>query len=670
MSATQSSTFSQASSALERCDFSRAKALFFQLMQQGDPKAHLGYKRASDQLARRYWRQGKTAEMIQEIENPSMITLAVARMQGVQALASFPSQHPDHLLARCFLEPSLRSALLMMRQDTSYREIAEGWLALLKKDFQRAREAFVRAQEKQPRRAKLGLLLLDYCQGIKVQDRKDLSPFFKIALSRFPNFSQMIGRQKAENGVTCPTSYAESSFYRGSYKELEVVEKKLSKEENSLRAKLFLRMGDLEYAEGRESSAKKHWDKASRLSCDIELDLCKRRWLSADSPAEDQTSFTRYVEILHQQDPKLVARFFLDLLLYHPVHELRCLKLPPTLLDRWAENLTEKQSILFYAPFFSCLAQMLAKVEEDFEGTVPLEVLSIYQIIPASSSLHTLYEKVRDLEVEEDKLSQLQKKLFHLLGDLPRKRKLIVKELLSHPQEVHQLLPEYTQCILVDRSIKPRDITAEIKKLSSLFPGHFDLARLISKYVTQEALECYLAHSFFSSQLTRILFLQNALDDKHKKLSEQLLTELIENYHTLREEEALWRLWHAVATTSWELPSSLIHNLFQKIQCAKDLRPIFTKITRYTESKFSPSFLFIWQKRFPDDAYAAAFLSLVHLCETNKRKRNRIFKELEDHPPYTTKGCYDGWSADCSVVASLHNRYGTLTDYILNNNDT
>lgn len=151
----KSSVIPDADRFFKQGNFSQALLLYRRaLLQEQSPEITQKIDACVQFLLKKYWRQEKPDDM-ERIAKECLkdeIELAYTRLRGREALEIFAQSGNsiNHCLAESFLQPDLKAALLLMRQNQTLKEVAEGWLALSKNDVTKAFALFGLAEEKAP----------------------------------------------------------------------------------------------------------------------------------------------------------------------------------------------------------------------------------------------------------------------------------------------------------------------------------------------------------------------------------------------------------------------------------------------------------------------------------------------------------------------------------------
>jgi hypothetical protein len=577
-----SSEMRQAFQMLEQGNLVQAKLLFEKLLHIGEKQAEKGLQKARDELSKRYWRQGKVEEM--EKIAPTRAHLAIARLQGDAALQKIAtSENPEAFLALLSLEESPKTALISLRKMPEYKSLAEGWISLLKQDFIKARDSFQEALALQPKRAKLGLAIVDAAEGNLAEGQKKISKFLRIALHRFPHLAKLMGKTK-EGAESAAISQL---FYRGNAENLEKVLSQLRSDQKTERGWIFARLGDLEYAKksaGSLDKAYQYWDKAAKLYPQLKLDMLKRKFLTAKYLKDKQEAFLDYFHALHHQSKEKIPSFLQNILLFHSLDFLEKIPIPffSTAQQKWTiANPPKELSLL-------ALAIIVGEHNSLLLANPPPAFLA------ESVSIPTLFlEDLPALDAifkDQRFYLELKVKIYSLTNNQIEKRKILMRLMELDPMQMHLLLPKFMQCALLTVKADTINLSQEVERLSFLYPSHFDLARLLYLCHAEERAKSY--EQSLSSSLQTALHLQVSIDRKEDKKTEELFTTMCALYG--QDEEINWRFWHAMSNCS-SVKFKKIASAFDKfLSTFEERKKVFDSISRYQETHFEEAFLEYW----------------------------------------------------------------------------
>ena len=198
-----------------------ALKLFLDLKQQGIPGGEEGVKQAQQFILRKAWRNDDIEEFKKLSADQKECQLPLARMCGEDALKKFAKSNEDidGTLAKFSIMESTKDALLQMRKIPSLRDIAEGWIAILKFDLDKALVSFEKAQTEQPIRSKIGMGVVYALKGN--HDKRDLLNSLRPFLSKkYPFLSKLVSFANSSSCYKDDESSIVDIFRNGSKKEL------------------------------------------------------------------------------------------------------------------------------------------------------------------------------------------------------------------------------------------------------------------------------------------------------------------------------------------------------------------------------------------------------------------------------------------------------------------
>jgi hypothetical protein len=251
-------------------------------------------------LARKLWRQGRGDDLQKLMQEAGMkrLALAAARLQGPQHLADLAAANEGMFsrLAACSLEKEIKAALLSMRQCEDLKPVAEGWIALLKGDTGRSKAAFQIAEKNAPVQARVGQAIICLTQNDRVGADillQALRPYSK----QFPQLSKILFW---DDPIREERKKLSHYLFHASFKELEQVEETIPSSMKTLKAWIYLRMGDLICSQ-QEEQALALWHRALDLLSTLRIDVLKRCYLSSLSPSScldrNESFFNFYREL-------------------------------------------------------------------------------------------------------------------------------------------------------------------------------------------------------------------------------------------------------------------------------------------------------------------------------------------------------------------------------------
>ena len=560
--------------SLKQGDFVRAKILLEKLLNQGDRSVQNSYNLAKEELLRRYWRQGKVDELQTEAGDSSSLVLAIARLSGKESLQEMAnSSHKDAFLAKLSLEPSLKTALLQMRQMPGWKEMAEGWLSLLKRDLVKARESFTLAIAYHSQRAEIALFIVDALEG-NISNQELL----KLPVLRFPGVSRLLERKKRVSSLLC----------FGSFEELEKILCSLTSSQKEEKGRIYMRLGDLEYVKKNErSKAVFYWHKAEGSYPALRLDRLKREFISfyrQDDWKDCEKLFSEYFHALYRKDKKLSGSFLKELL--RSTSSEFYATLPTPLFSenqqKWLTSEVPPEVLLF----------MGAKKCAVMNGVLVLKIISNEECKDSELTFFfNEFLKAESYFFEDEFYFTVKSQFAFIARDYKERRKALARLIEIQPFLLQEKMPEYVQMALLTKD-DTFALKEEIKRFSFLFPSHFDLARL--QFLVGEEIPGYIDQ--FSLPLRSVLALQMSLDKNEKKAATDF-----EDFLTLqgKDQEADWRFWHALfAQEESSISFTKIKQAFDETVLKPKLQEeIFSQVMKYQEMGLSKKLLEHWMKK-------------------------------------------------------------------------
>ena len=243
----QRSTISrqEADRAFDQGNLNRALSLYRDLDSKGsDPEISKRIGRCHSLLLRKYWRQGKAEEFEQLAGgsvSPLFLQLPCAKLKGREALQALvgTTPNPTAKLAQCNLQSHLKTGLLELRQMENFKEVAEGWLALTKGDFDKALQLFHQAEGVAPVEAKIGEGIAFLLKGDIQKANMRLAHLRPFAATRFPVLNKVMGWDgSAETSGLLLQHY----LMNASLEELEAVERSSLPHHKALKGWVSLRI--------------------------------------------------------------------------------------------------------------------------------------------------------------------------------------------------------------------------------------------------------------------------------------------------------------------------------------------------------------------------------------------------------------------------------------------
>jgi hypothetical protein len=437
-------------------------------------------------LLRKYWRQSKLNEfenLIHQMGIRESLNLPLARMKGPQAMQEAASQstHIHAKLALSSLQGNLKNSLLFLRQQAEFREIAEGWLALLKGDSIKALSSFTEAKLKKPVHAHIGegIGFLTQQNFIKAQQHlMNLKPFankFYPALAKTMKWDSSDSTHSHFHPVPL-LDYLHSD----SIDKLKSAAISLPKGQSSLGGWLWLRIGDHLWSQFKKQEAIKAWMKAKDNNKRLAIDVLKR-FLFANLRSKDdlgidieQVLQTLYL-CLMDKSPK-EAREFVEYLVFD--ENIQAID-PPSIRsnNEWCiPSPTLELQLLWLHLFFSNTVNGLLKA--CFLKSLPSVLVKTYPWNEWESLFRTLDPAYSDKEI----YLKYKFGLCKLFEQKDIARKTAVQLLQINPHLKEEVLPDYVKLALEfafsnDAAVKAA-VSDEVNALQRSFSYDYDLIRL------------------------------------------------------------------------------------------------------------------------------------------------------------------------------------------------
>ena len=555
------------------------------------------------QLLRKYWRQKKVDQMAQimkELGVEEELALCYARLLGKEAIAEIATQMQgvQAKLAQCSLQEDIKSALLFLRQLPELKTIAEGWLALLKGDHERAFASFDQAKESSPLYAKIGKGVAYLMKGDMQQANAYLECLRPFASHHFPVLAKEMGW--GEDLSEAKKRQLPFYLFFAPLEELKRAENQLSPQQGDIKGWMWLRMGDFLVLKSIKE-ALYAWDKAKRLNPKLALDELKRRFLlsyqtdCSIKPAEAfQAFYRKLVELTPQDAKEFVEHLIFDSQQSLGFFEVKDLKKdgtwivnpPPVELQLlwfhvfYENNIHPYLQLLFFTPEF----------KKHYIQTPWEEWTLIFQTLDVQYGKKEGYLR-KKLEVAL--LYEQEKVVRSIIVQLLQLNTTLKEELL--PLYVQKTLPKLLAKLTTNQ--EKQEISKEIDSLRHFWTSDFDLIRLsiLTNASDQSPLDlATVLRIHLSEPLQQILQLQVAIDEGwgiarcRKFLPKKTLYK--------RDREADWRLLMALFNPHLKFPKRELENLLSLLDSDPSSKhELFSKIELYGEL-IPLSLLKNWQK--------------------------------------------------------------------------
>ncbi len=575
-------------------------------------------------LARKYWRQDKHdefASLFEKLGDENLYLLAHARLLGCEALSrlSKSDRGIPSKLAHCSIQADTKTSLLAMRQVPELKLIAEGWLALLKGDNERAASSFEEASSLQPLRGNLGRGIVSLLEGKYADAQQLFAPLRPYAHRRFPQLAKAMGweeTQKESLSLLAPL------LQNPKLSELIEAEKKCSPSNKELRGWIYLKIGDLLV----HSSVKKaflNWDHAVKYHPALKLDVLKRRLLAA---------FVKKNEEIKVNGPELFLAFY---------KELR--KKSEGDARSFVESACFDHSIsLELIMHFSCIHNNGKWIIDP----PPIELKMLWLFLASLNTTNNLVRviglpggpyddlcglpTVQWIQLFADLDSHYSNKEAYLLLKLTFCRLIghldltseTAKQLLHlSPHLEAEILPSYTKPLHLLRTHSDSHLTqkkkyAEIEQLRQLFPSDFELIHLsilfgVSSPNIDEVLLKYTSN--LSEPLLDVLKLHVWVSSGKKSAWCRKFMPSLELLQ--RSREASWRFLALLLNPKFGLPKKDIQGWVEKLSTDDETQhEFFSKILKYYNYLPPFSILQKWSRSCPENWKPYYFLTL-HYAE-------------------------------------------------------
>ena len=544
----------------EQGNLTQALKLYTQLKEVGDLAAEEKCEACQLQLLRKYWRQAKPdsfTALAQEMQVEAPLQLALCRLQGKEALEklALENQTLPSLLAHYFLHPEVKNALQAMRQAPGLRDIAEGWLAILKGDASRASESFAKACGLQPARAKIGLGVAFLLQGEMEQAQTQLSHLRPFAVKHMPILAKAMAWDVPAKET--PLN-ALPVILNGTLPELKAFERLLPQKERVLRGWLGLRTGDRSMKDYEE--ALRLWTNAEKMHPQLSIDVAKRKFLTyvLSDRHHDAWKYYRILDARLRASFPGKAREFIEYLVFEaPVDYMEKLARGSFCEDdQWSFLHTDFKSIDVEIKLLYLQVIFVYNIKERLLILYRQDVDPEYESHSNWNFWENLFKDLDRTYARREKYLQSKLGIALFFSKDLEVRQTICQLLHGNPLLKDELLPTYVAAALRQLKSGGRDVAtldAELDGLYVLFPSDFDIIRL--KILTSMPKGDYAGLSAqyrmrLSEPLYAVLRLQLCADEG-KSFANCQSAVPAEHLHG-RDREADWRLLAARLAFDYE----------------------------------------------------------------------------------------------------------------------
>lgn len=581
-------------------------------------------------LARKLWKQNKTEEfskIISELNSHEFMSLALARLRGNNALSAFAEtkQDLDGLLATCFLQQDVKSGLLMLRKSPEMKYIAEGWIALIKDDNQRAVELFAQGKLTAPKQADVGTGVALVCKGNYLEADKYLDCLRPFAGRCFPLLSKIMGWQNSDEIQINEMSNINIHLPLDA---LLALEKTIPNTRKSALALVVLRIGD-HFALNGKKEALSYWSRAESLDPKLKLDVLKRRFQAAISDRCDFDIMPSKAFILFYNQLKkhseADAADFIHYLVFDSLSSVCSLLDFEDLLNEYkplTANLASPQIKLLCLSLFC--DQILSKLKK---VNVPEENTERALINTTWSGWLKFFEVLDPLYSMKEHYLNCKLSMAQVLKEHDAVRQIAYALLCLNPHLVEEILPIYISASIPaehlsikefhQNAARHAEIIGEIRVLRSFFPRNFDLLRL-SKIGDAEKSEKQL-DSFekqLSEPLYEVLKLQFAIDrgDSLPKIKKIVPKSSLLNI----SKEADWRLFAALSSKRFNYPKKTLLELLQRVAPDSTTKhEFFIKMRQHGYGLPASSIIQQWMKK--DKLDWQPYYHMMHYYHSEKK---------------------------------------------------
>lgn len=542
------------------------------------------------QLLRKYWRQQKADQMAQVMKDLGVeqeLAPAYARLLGKEALNEMATetQGVPAKLAQCSMQENLKAALLSLRQLSELKSVAEGWLALLKGDPERALVSFDQIKEKFPTYAKIGKGMVYLIKG----DRKQANAYLE-ALKPFSSHQFPLLAKEMEWGKETPNKEKMLSYYLffASLKELQQAESQLSPQQKDTKGWMWIRIGDYLVSKS-PNEALVAWDKAKQLNSTLILDTLKRRFLlscQVDCNIDPARAFRAFYQKLVELTPQ-EAKEFVEYLCFESQESLAFFEVKDLKNDtKWMVTPPPIElQLLWFHVFYQNNIRTFVNL---FFITPDLKKSCI------QSSWQEWISVFQPLDVEygkQEKYLRQKLEVARLYEQEEAVRSIIAQLLPLNAMLKDELLPLYVQktlSALCAKSItikKKQEISKEIDRLRHFWTSDYDLIRLsiLANISEQEPMDLAATLGIHLSEpLRQVLQLQVAIDQKWGLARCRKFLPHASFYN--RDREADWRLLIALSDDKLKFPRKEFENLLSLIAFdTPSKHELFSKMELYGE---------------------------------------------------------------------------------------
>lgn len=464
---------SQAEAALRDGRPAEASRILDGLQGRDPRKADLRH-RIRDRELRKLQRQNKAEAFARLAGDSPDLALAAARIAGEEALASLAaSDAPAAALAQAAMAPEARAALKILHRavdsadEPALRPLSEGWMLVLRGEYDRADERFAACAAAAPRRTQLGQSVARALAGRSEEARRlwqQIGPFHATATPMASAFGRWLDRAAIQTGHGL-----QDLFTRGDAAAVNRALENCPKGQKELRAWLLLRAGDHHFAAEDLPSARQRYNQAKSCHPAVMTDVLKRLVhceIAAEQPPQSLIVLHRHLAKQDRDQARravdslgpLIPDALLDELehpRYLPKTKPPSPKTPPEWLRIWLRRALWRPQLPF-----GILAMM---------GRRPTG------LPPQIRKLDPLLERLDKAYGDTDSAYLRQKlALFERYDNHSRLRKTCFRLLTLDPTLADEFIWPYIKHARLDRRGRQK-ILGELEQLESRFPRAFEL---------------------------------------------------------------------------------------------------------------------------------------------------------------------------------------------------
>ncbi len=431
--------------------------------------------RCQDLILRKHLRQAKADAFAAEAKGQERYRLALARLQGPQAVAALATDATasaaDRELA-AWISGDLRAGLGAMRRRPGWQALAEGWL---RGDPVRARESFIKARQDQPRRAALG-------EGVALAVAGDLGGA-ETLLRHLGPFPQSVYPATAAllRGLSRHAAGWHPAALRDILRsdDLAACEKALAAcpgDRHEERAWLLLRIGDLRAAATPpQARADEAWAQAGGLWPALMPDALKRRfWYALKLHQEDIPHLERLHAHLAGQDAAQAREALLTICAALNDSDLLHIQ-GPHRTCRTANDAVKRLPAEWLLAWGRCMAFALHLHAHQPQNAAAFHRQTGLARPPAQwKEWKSVMARLLAELPGEPQVTTLRLAILDRCRQVGERRNALFDALVADPERRDELLPRWCQAALLDRrSLRQADVEGE--QLSALFAGDLRL---------------------------------------------------------------------------------------------------------------------------------------------------------------------------------------------------